>query len=224
MTSTPMPDLVPHLVPPVAPRDDASAPSDDAGARGAAQPRAAQPVAGPICPTAHRADWNPYVAGVALGLVLLLTYALMGFGLGSSAAVTRIAVAGAHVVAPAAIEDNPYLGTYVQGGANPLADWMVFEVLGVLLGGVLAAYSARRMHRPTHANMQKGPTASRARRIAYAIVGGVMMGFAARLARGCTSGQALTGGAVMAFGSWIFMFAVFAGGYIAAPFVRRQWK
>lgn len=109
-------------------------------------------------------------------------------------------------------------------GANPLADWMVFEVLGVLLGGVLAAYSARRMHRPTHANMQKGPTASRARRIAYAIVGGVMMGFAARLARGCTSGQALTGGAVMAFGSWIFMFAVFAGGYIAAPFVRRQWK
>lgn len=176
------------------------------------------------CPTAHRADWNPYVAGVALGLVLLLTYVLMGFGLGSSAAVTRVAVAGVHAVAPSLIEDNAYLGAYVEGGQNPLDDWMVFEVLGVLLGGVLAAYSARRMRRLSHANMQKGPTASRARRIAYAIAGGVLMGFAARLARGCTSGQALTGGAVMAFGSWIFMLAVFAGGYIVAPFARRQWK
>jgi len=72
--------------------------------------------------------------------------------------------------------------------------------------------------------MQKGPTASRARRITYAIAGGVLMGFAARLARGCTSGQALTGGAVMAFGSWIFMLAVFAGGYVTAPLARRQWK
>ena len=59
---------------------------------------------------------------------------------------------------------------------------------------------------------------------AYAIAGGVLMGFAARLARGCTSGQALTGGAVMAFGSWIFMLAVFAGGYVTAPLARRQWK
>lgn len=175
-------------------------------------------------PTAHPRDWNPYVAGVALGLVLLLTYVLMGFGLGSSAAVTRIAVAGAHVVAPGAIEDNAYLGTYVANGANPLDDWMVFEVLGVLLGGVLAAYSARRMKPLNHGNMQKGPTASRARRITYAIAGGILMGFAARLARGCTSGQALTGGAVMALGSWIFMLAVFVGGYVTAPLARRQWK
>lgn len=175
----------------------------------------------PTCPTQHRADWNPYVAGVALGLVLLATYALMGYGLGSSAAVTRVATAAAHVVAPTAIEENAYLGQYVANGANPLDDWMIFEVIGVLLGGVLAAYSAKRI-RPGH--LIKGPTASRGRRIAYAIIGGVLMGFAARLARGCTSGQALTGGAVLAYGSWIFMFAVFAGGYLMAPFARRQWK
>ena len=51
-----------------------------------------------------------------------------------------------------------------------------------------------------------------------------MMGFAARLARGCTSGQALTGGAVLSLGSWVFMFAVFAGGYMLAPFIRRMWR
>ena len=43
-------------------------------------------------------------------------------------------------------------------------------------------------------------------------------------ARGCTSGQALTGGAVLSLGSWVFMMAVFTGGYIVAPLVRRQWR
>ena len=184
-------------------------------------PPASQDPPAPTCPTAHRADWNPYVAGVALGLVLLATYALMGFGLGSSSAATRIAVTGVHAIVPSVIEDNAYLATYVADDTSPLADWMVFEVVGVLLGGVLAAYSARRIRR---FHLIKGPTASRARRIAYAIIGGVLMGFAARLARGCTSGQALTGGAVMALGSWVFMMAVFVGGYLTAPFVRRQWR
>ena len=146
---------------------------------------------------------------------------LMGFGLGSSSAATRIAVTGVHAIVPSVIEDNAYLATYVADDTSPLADWMVFEVVGVLLGGVLAAYSARRIRR---FHLIKGPTASRARRIAYAIIGGVLMGFAARLARGCTSGQALTGGAVMALGSWVFMMAVFVGGYLTAPFVRRQWR
>lgn len=169
----------------------------------------------------RRGDWNPYVAGVALGLVLLATYLLMGFGLGSSSAATRVVIAGAHLIAPSAVEANAYFAPYVAHGQNPLEDWMVFEVLGVLLGGILAAYSAGRLRRNS---MLRGPTTSRRTRILYAIVGGILMGFAARLARGCTSGQALTGGAVLAVGSWLFMFAVFAGGYLAAPIARRQWK
>jgi hypothetical protein len=172
-------------------------------------------------PTWSRADWNPYVAGVALGLVLLATYLVMGFGLGSSSAVTRLAVAGVHTVAPTAVESNDYFKQYVANGQNPLDDWMVFEVIGVLLGGILAAYSGRRMRKGV---LTRGPTTSRTTRIAFAIVGGIVMGFAARLARGCTSGQALTGGAVLAYGSWIFMLAVFAGGYLAAPIARRQWR
>ena len=49
------------------------------------------------------------------------------------------------------------------------------------------------------------------------------MQVAARMALGCTSGQALSGGAMLSVGSWIYMFSVFAGGYAAAWFVRRQW-
>ena len=33
----------------------------------------------------------------------------------------------------------------------------------------------------------------------------------------------LSGGATLATGSWVFMMAVFAGGYAFAYVVRRQW-
>jgi len=57
-----------------------------------------------------------------------------------------------------------------------------------------------------------------------AFLGGALMGYGARLARGCTSGQALSGGAVLSVGSWAFMFAVFAGAYALAYFLRRFWN
>ena len=45
-----------------------------------------------------------------------------------------------------------------------------------------------------------------------------------KLARGCTSGQALTGGALLNLGSWVFMLMFFAGAYALAYFLRRQWR
>ncbi len=171
-------------------------------------------------PPVERPFWNPYVAGVFLGLVLLASFLVMGFGLGSSGAVTRFAVAGAHFVAPKTIETNAYFSQYYGPGKHVLEDWLVFEVLGVFLGGVLGAYSAGRLK----IGIEKGPRATTMQRLVLAVVGGVLMGFAARLARGCTSGQALTGGAALSLGSWVFMMAVFTGGYLVAPFVRKEWR
>lgn len=169
---------------------------------------------------AERPFWNPYIAGVALGLVLLGSFLIMGFGLGASGAATRLAVGAADLVAPKAVEANAYFSQYFGPGKHVLGDWLVFEVLGVFLGGALGAYSAGRMK----LGIDRGPRASKLQRLALALAGGVLMGLAARLARGCTSGQALTGGAALSLGSWIFMMAVFAGGYLVAPLVRRQWR
>lgn len=165
-------------------------------------------------------DWNPYAAGVFLGLVLLATYVLMGYGLGGSAAATRTAVAGAHLFAPETVESNAYFSQYFAHG-HPLADWMIFEALGVILGGILGAYSAKRIR---FGHVDKGKNIERGKRLALALVGGIIMGFAARIGRGCTSGQALTGGSVYAVGSWIFMVFVFLGGYLTAPFVKKEWR
>ena len=163
--------------------------------------------------------WNPYLAGVLLGLTLLGALLVAGQGLGATALPKRVFALGAHEVAPEWTSSHPTLGAYVAEGANPLRNWLVIEVIGVALGGFIGALSAGRLR----TTVEKGPRISVRGRLAYALAGGALMGFAASLARGCTSGQALSGGALLATGSWAFMMMVFAGGYSAAWFVRRQW-
>jgi uncharacterized protein len=163
--------------------------------------------------------WNPYVAGVALGLVLLASFVVMGNGLGASGASLRFGVAALGAVAPGAVEASPALARAAAQG-HPLDFWLVFEIAGVLLGGFVAAYTSGRLKLET----LKGPTFRTGARIGMALLGGLIMGAAARATRGCTSGQALSGGALLSVGSWAFMFSVFGGGYALAYFTRRQWR
>lgn len=168
---------------------------------------------------AARPYWNPYFAGAMLGLVLLATFLIAGQGLGASAFPKRVIALGAAEMAPAWTAANPAVGSYVADGANPLRNWLVVEVIGVFLGGFLGALSAGRFR----STVEKGPRIDVKGRMKWALAGGALMGFAAALARGCTSGQALSGGALLATGSWAFMGMVFVGGYAFAYLVRRQW-
>ncbi len=163
--------------------------------------------------------WNPYVGGILLGLVLLASFLVMGKGLGASGATFRTGVWAVRAIAPGHVEDVHAMSAVTEDG-HPLNDWLVFEVAGVIIGGLAGALTSGRFGR----EVLRGPTFSSGGRIALAVAGGVMMGFAAKLTRGCTSGQALSGGAARSVGSWAFMFSVFAGGYAAAWFLRRQWR
>jgi len=164
--------------------------------------------------------WNPYVAGVGLGLVLLASFVIMGRGLGATGAFSAAIAAGVNQVAPEHAHSSEYYIKYVgDGTANPLKDWLVFEILGVIVGGFLSGVLAGRVKK----SIEKGPNISVRGRMIYAFFGGLTMGFGAKLARGCTSGQALTGGALMSVGSWVFILAVFASAYVVAYFVRKEW-
>ncbi len=163
--------------------------------------------------------WNPYIAGIALGLVLLSSFLVMGHGIGASGAANRLGIAAIETVAPEHVEANTFMSGVKAGGRNTLDNWWIFELLGVLLGGLVASYTAGRLKKQVH----KGPRITTGSRLTLALIGGILMGFAARMARGCTSGQALSGGAMLSAGSWVFMLAIFAGGYALAYFLRRQW-
>lgn len=67
-----------------------------------------------------RPYWNPYLAGVLLGLTLLATFLVAGQGLGASAFPKRLIALRADQVAPAWTAGNPSISSYVAGGANPL--------------------------------------------------------------------------------------------------------
>lgn len=171
----------------------------------------------------HKAEpyWNPYLAGLGLGLVLLAAFVVMGRGLGASGAFSSLVATVVNAVAPEHARANPYYSEYLGDGTqSPLKDWLVFEVLGVFVGGFISGALAHRNKR----TVEKGEHISVKGRLTFAFVGGVLMGIGAKLARGCTSGQALTGGALLSVGSWAFMLMVFAGAYGAAYFVRRQWQ
>jgi len=163
---------------------------------------------------------NPYLAGFILGLVLLAAFVFMGRGLGASGAFTTALATGVHAVAPAHAEGNAFYTEYLgDGSTNPLKDWLVFEVLGVFAGGFLSGALANRLK----LTIEKGPRITNPRRLVFAAIGGALMGIGAKLALGCTSGQALTGGALLNVGSWAFMMCVFGGAYGLAWFLRRAW-
>jgi hypothetical protein len=164
---------------------------------------------------------NPYLAGIGLGLVLLAAFVVMGRGLGASGAFSSLVAWGVDQAAPAHAAGNELYQDYLSSGVgHPLKDWLVFEVLGVLVGGFLSGLLAGRFKK----TVEKGPRISARGRLTLAFVGGALMGVGAKLARGCTSGQALSGGALLSAGAWAFMMMVFAGGYATAWFVRRQWQ
>lgn len=162
---------------------------------------------------------NPYLAGAALGLVLLGAFALAGQGLGASGFFANIATGVVAAAAPEAAESNSYFASYLASGA-PWTAWMVIEVLGLIAGGALSAWLAGRMRIET----ARGPHVSKTTRLSTAAVGGALMGVGAVLARGCTSGQALSGGALLSVGSWVFMLAAFAAGFAVAPLARKLWR
>ena len=164
--------------------------------------------------------WNPYLVGIGLGIVLLSAFVIMGRGLGASGALSTSVAVIVNAVAPDHAANNPFYQKYLgDGSVSPFKDWLVFLVIGVFIGGFFSGAIAGR----NKMMIEKGPRISNKKRLLFAFVGGTLMGFGAKMARGCTSGQGLTGGAMLSVGGWAFMLMVFAGAYAMAYFVRRQW-
>jgi uncharacterized membrane protein YedE/YeeE len=169
----------------------------------------------PVKPYVH-----PYLGGALLGIVLFLAFFLTGNGLGASGGLNRLVVFVEDKFVPAHVDRTAYLLKMAGGDKNPLDDWIIPMVFGTLAGGLVSGWFNGRFKFETN----KGPQISVRMRWGMAFLGGTIMGYGARFARGCTSGQALSGGATLSLGSWVFMFAVFGGAYAVAYFVRKLWN
>lgn len=165
-----------------------------------------------------RPYWNPYLVGFLLGLVLLATYAITGRGLGGTGAFSSAAAWLAGLASPEHVAGNAVHSRYWNDGA-PLLSWTVFLLIGAFGGALLSGLLGGR----ARWSIERGPRISDRARLLLAFSGGFLAAFGAKIAKGCTSGQALTGGSLLNVGSLVFMLAVFASAYALAHFVRREW-
>ncbi|MEW5798334.1 MAG: YeeE/YedE thiosulfate transporter family protein [Bacteroidota bacterium] len=163
---------------------------------------------------------NPYLAGFLLGLTLLATIVITGRGLGASGALKSAVVATVSTFAPQHAHESKFYSENLKSlHDNPLKAWLVFEVLGVVIGGFLSGVVSDRLN----FIMEKGPRITNTMRLGFALIGGLLFGLGAQFARGCTSGAALSGMAVLSTGGIITMMAIFGTGYAVAYFFRKLW-
>ncbi len=164
---------------------------------------------------AVKAFWPPLVSGIALGLVLLLTFFLTNHGLGASGAATHVVAGAGLAIAPEATRANGYLGAVVADG-NPMGSWITWEILGLALGAAVAAFMAGRFR----VQLDGARSVGAAPRLLKALLGGMLAGFGARVAGGCTSGLGLSGAAALGISAFVFLAFFFATGLAVSRLIR----
>lgn len=162
--------------------------------------------------------WNPYVAGFGLGLVLLAAYLIAGRGLGATGAFSSVAAWIANALSPEHAQASAVHARYLASG-TPLTAWLVYLLIGSAIGSAISGLAAGRWA----ISIERGPRVTDRERLAFALVGGIIAGLGAKIARGCTSGQALTGASILNPGSLVFMLSVFAAAYAVAWTYKKEW-
>jgi len=163
---------------------------------------------------------NPYLGGVLLGLLVLLTVFITGRGLGASGAVKSAVVTTTETIAPIHAQSNSFDSKFISGDHSPMYNWLVFESLGIFFGGLLSGILFGRIKKP---RIEHSPKISGKTRMIAALLGGILFGAGSQFGRGCTSGAALSGSATFAFGGVVVMLTIFGSAYAFAWFFRKLW-
>lgn len=157
----------------------------------------------------QKETWSPYWVGLWIGLLLT---ALLAFGrsLGASTAIARVGAILTGWLSPNQVADHPYFQTLLANGV--LFDWRILFLVGLLAGAFFSARAVKKSSSFTPKTWEQTFGKSKLLRALGAFVGGALLLFGARIANGCTSGHAISGGAQLAVTSWVFMISLFAIG------------
>lgn len=152
--------------------------------------------------------------GTGIGLLNTASFATAGQGLGVTTPFEDVAALAVQRLAPDRTRINRYLQHREE---RPKIGWEAFLVLGVLLGSRLAAAgSGERTTRAVPPDWKRRFGPDPVLRGLGAFAGGALMMFGARMAKGCTSGHAITGNSQLAASSWLFSAVMFASAVATA--------
>jgi uncharacterized membrane protein YedE/YeeE len=166
-----------------------------------------------------RVYWNPYFGGFLLGILIIFTFYITGRGLGATGGLKSGVVAIVDKMETEHAHQNAYYSKFLSDEQSPLNNWLVFETLGLIAGAFLSGGLNGRIG----FKVQHSPKITVRRRLVFALVGGLLFGLGAQIARGCTSGAALSGIAVLSVGGFITMLSIFGAAFLFAYFFRKNW-
>lgn len=165
--------------------------------------------------------WSPYVVGAGIGMLSWATFYFMDKALGASTSFVQASGVIVGAAAPEHVRANPYYARLLVD--KPVVEWQMSLVIMLAVGAFLSArLSGVRFveHVPALWQSRFGP--SRMKRYAAAFLGGAVLLYGARLADGCTSGHAISGGLQLAVSSWVFLIAMFTSGVAVAMLMFRR--
>lgn len=148
--------------------------------------------------------WSGWLGGLAVGLYVIFQVILTGKAVGVSTGLGNVCRAVTH-------------NTHLKNLYPTSGDWRIWFIIGLPLGGLIALMTTpgaawklnfdMGMYEQVFANIVW-------LKILVLLVGGVMIGYGARLAGGCTSGHSIMGIALLNPPSLIASAGFFAGGII----------
>ena len=158
----------------------------------------------------RKEEWSPYVAGILLGIVGILTIVLANALLGASGGFENLAGYIGKVIDP----NNVYFNYIMPAGIT----YPVMLLVGIFFGGMLGAISSGTLKFRTMDSEQWKTAYGKQtwKRWLLLFIGGIIVEFAAGIAGGCTSGLAISGGMLLAPAAFLFIGGMFASGIVTA--------
>jgi len=162
-------------------------------------------------------QWSPYVVGAGIGVLSWLAFLLSDHPIGCSTPFARAAGMVEKSLRGKKVQDRPYFREFA-----PMITWDVMLVLGVVIGAFLSAkLSGTFAFTWVPAQWQAAFGDSIFVRWLGALAGGIIMGFGARWAGGCTSGHGISGTLQLSVSSWVAVVCFFVGGIFTAMIIFR---
>ncbi|WP_067051213.1 YeeE/YedE thiosulfate transporter family protein [Methanofollis ethanolicus] len=158
------------------------------------------------------AQWSPYLAGIGVGVMAVLSFLLANRPLGCSTAFAKTSGMVEMAVRGEAVKEHPYYRKFV-----PAVDgtWMVIPgiVIGAFIAATLSGSFTLSWVPPLWAEtFGDDPLV----RLGVALIGGFLLGFGSRWAGGCTSGHGISGSIQLSVNSMLAAAFFFIGGIAVA--------
>jgi len=161
--------------------------------------------------------WSPYAVGAGIGVLSWLSFLILKKPLGCSTSFAKTSGMIEKWVRGPQVARKPY---YEKIKLD--IDWQWMLVLGIVFGALISALLSGDFQLqwvPSLWLSSFGNTPLL--RVLVALAGGILLGFGARWADGCTSGHGISGALQLAVSSWISAIAFFIGGIFMAHLLFR---